>query len=542
MPPVRRWRSGGRRARARTDRSIPRASTAGRRAASTSAHLLPRRYPSGAPRQETIRGRNLRRCARRPQLRLPCPHGSLPQARRVRMARAPPRRSRISLASRVGIRGAAAGLLARGSALAANRGFCLDCKRPLARAFRRGSRRDHDIGPRLAHRSGLAPGRDRRRADACARDPGVVRGSGFGRRGLLRSGVLSVAGATIPSCWYRTATPAPLPEAPRSTPWPQADAILASTASPAIPSRTFALAGARGDGDGDDTLALQRAIDGCHASGGGHVVIPRGVFVTGALRMRSRVDLNLSAGATLLFSEDSGRFPPVRTRYEGLECVNRSPMLYAWEETDLALTGSGTLDASRTAAWNRGSDREGVLEPMVARGLAPDERVVVGRLRTAMVETIGCARVLIQGVTLSGAPFWQLHPTLCTDVTIEGVTTSDSGPNSDGCNPESCERVVIRRCTFASGDDDIALKSGRDEDGRRLAAPCRNVVVLGCQAEGPYGFLACGSEQSGGVENVYAFGNRAYGFGVGAALWLKSNTRRGGYTRNVNLSGFQGRV
>ena len=369
-----------------------------------------------------------------------------------------------------------------------------------------------------------------------------MRGSGFGRRGLLRSGVLSVAGATIPSCWYRTATPAPLPEAPRSTPWPQADAILASTASPAIPSRTFALAGARGDGDGDDTLALQRAIDGCHASGGGHVVIPRGVFLTGALRMRSRVDLNLSAGATLLFSEDSGRFPPVRTRYEGLECVNRSPMLYAWEETDLAVTGSGTLDASRTAAWNRGSDREGVLEPMVARGLAPDERVVVGRLRTAMVETIGCARVLIQDVTLAGAPFWQLHPTLCTDVTIDGVTTSDSGPNSDGCSPESCDRVVIRRCTFASGDDDIALKSGRDEDGRRLAAPCRNVVVLGCQAEGPYGFLACGSEESGGVENVYAFGNRAYGFGVGAALWLKSNTRRGGYTRNVNLSGFQGRI
>jgi polygalacturonase len=333
-----------------------------------------------------------------------------------------------------------------------------------------------------------------------------------------------------------------LPEAPRSTPWPEADAILASTASPAIPSRTFPLAGARGDGAGDDTLALQRAIDGCHASGGGHVVVPSGVFLTGALRMRSRVDLNLSAGATLLFSADSARFPPVRTRYEGLECVNRSPMLYAWDESDVAVTGRGRLDASRTAAWNRGSDREGVLEPMVARGLPPDERLVVGRLRTAMVETIACARVLIQGVTLAGAQFWQLHPTLCTDVTIDGVTTSDSGPNSDGCNPESCERVVIRRCTFASGDDDIALKSGRDEDGRRLAAPCRNVVIVGCQAEGPYGFLASGSEQGGGVENVYAFGNHTFGSGVGSALWLKSNSRCGGFTRNVNLSGFQGRV
>src|SRR5205085_6183218 len=120
-------------------------------------------------------------------------------------------------------------------------------------------------------------------------------------------------------------------------------------------------------------------------------------------------------------------------------------------------------------------------------------------------------------------------------------TTSDSGPNSDGCNPESCERVVIRRCTFASGDDDIALKSGRDEDGRRLAAPCRNVVVLGCQAEGPYGFLACGSEQSGGVENVYAFRNRSYGFGFRAALLRKLYFRRWGCWWLVYLSGLQGR-
>src|SRR5438105_11605168 len=108
-----------------------------------------------------------------------------------------------------------------------------------------------------------------------------------------------------------------------------------------------------------------------------------GIFFTGALRMRSRVDLNLSAGATLLFSDDPERFPPVRTRYEGLECVNRSPMLYAGAETDVTVTGRRTLDASRTAAWNRGSDRDGGLEPMVARALAPDERVVVGRPSTA---------------------------------------------------------------------------------------------------------------------------------------------------------------
>lgn len=272
------------------------------------------------------------------------------------------------------------------------------------------------------------------------------------------------------------------------------------------------------------------------------MVVPPGVFHTGALRLRSRVELNLSEGATLRFSEDPEQFPPVRTRYEGLECVNRSPMIYALEETDVALTGGGALDASPTAAWNRGGDRAGELEPLAARGVPPESRMVVGRLRTATVETVRCTRVLIQGVRISGSQFWQLHPTLCTDLTIDGVTTARSGANSDGCDPESCDRVVIRRCTFGSGDDDIALKSGRDEDGRRLSVPCRNVVILGCQAEGPYAFIACGSEQSGGIENVYAFSNRTFGRGVGHALWVKSNSRRGGYTRNIHLGGLRGWV
>jgi polygalacturonase len=217
-------------------------------------------------------------------------------------------------------------------------------------------------------------------------------------------------------------------------------------------------------------------------------------------------------------------------------------MVYARDATDVAITGEGTLDGSLAAAWNRGDDRAGILESQLARGIPPERRLVAGRLRTSMIQTVGCARVLIQGVTLSGAQFWQLHPILSVDVTIDGVTTKDSGANSDGCDPESCDRVVIRGCSFGSGDDNIALKSGRDEDGRRLAMPCRNVVIVGCQAEGRFGFITCGSEQSGGIENVYAFGNRTYGRGVGNAVWVKSNSRRGGYTRNLNVSGFRGHV
>jgi polygalacturonase len=341
-----------------------------------------------------------------------------------------------------------------------------------------------------------------------------------------------------------TSIPPALPLPPASTPWREANAILARIALPAIPAARFPVGSfpARGNGLADDTKALQDAIDACHAAGGGRVVVPAGVFRTGALRLRSRVELHLAKGATLRFSDDPDRFPPVSTRYEGLECVNRSPMVYARDATDVAITGEGTLDGSLAAAWNRGDDRAGILESQLARGIPPERRLVAGRLRTSMIQTVGCARVLIQGVTLSGAQFWQLHPILSVDVTIDGVTTKDSGANSDGCDPESCDRVVIRGCSFGSGDDNIALKSGRDEDGRRLAVPCRNVVIVGCQAEGRFGFITCGSEQSGGIENVYAFGNRTYGRGVGNAVWVKSNSRRGGYTRNLNVSGFRGHV
>jgi polygalacturonase len=356
------------------------------------------------------------------------------------------------------------------------------------------------------------------------------------RRRLLGSAVLSAAGAALPDC-FRGSRPPPLPrDAVSATPWPEANAILASIRLPAIPSKSFE-ASSFGASGKDETFAIQSAIDAAWRAGGGRVEVAPGEHPVGALRLRSRVDLHLAAGASLIFSEDARRFPPVFTRYEGVECVNRSPLVYAQGESDIAISGEGTLDASRTGEWNRGADR-GFLESLVARGVEPTARRVVDRLRTSFVQPYQCARVLIQGVTLTGSPFWQLHPVLCSDVTVEGVTTSVSGANSDGCDPESCDRVVVRGCTLASGDDNIALKSGRDTDGRRLAVPCRNVVIAGCQAEGRFGFLCCGSELSGGIENVFAYRNRSYGQGIGSILWVKSNTRRGGYVRNVRVADF----
>jgi polygalacturonase len=363
----------------------------------------------------------------------------------------------------------------------------------------------------------------------------------FGRREVLRAGALA---AVLPGCVFRGGSiPPPMPaNAPRTTPWPEANRILATTLPPIFPARDFPVGsfGAKGDGKADDTAAFDRAIAACAASAGGRVVVPAGTWSVGSVRLRSNVELHLERDATLVFSDDPSLYPEVLTRYEGIECVNRAPPVYAFGAVNLALTGDGVLDASKTSAWNRGADREGVLEPLVAGGVRPEERRVTGRLRTSFVQFYRCANVLVQGVTLRGASFWQLHPVLCEGVVIDGVTTRVSGPNTDGCDPESCRRVVIRNCTFASGDDNIALKSGRDEDGRRLAAPCEDVVILHCQAEGRYGFLCLGSEMTGGIRNVYAYDNWTFGRGVGEALWIKSNSRRGGFVEGIYMDGFRG--
>jgi polygalacturonase len=325
-------------------------------------------------------------------------------------------------------------------------------------------------------------------------------------------------------------------------PWPEARQIVAETLVPSFPDDIFdvtdPLYGAVGDGTTDNTDAFRSAIKDCSAQGGGHVIVPAGVYSTGAIRLLDNVDLHLEEDAVLAFNSNADNFPLVLTRYEGIECVNHSPMIYAYGQTNIALTGSGILTAAETQAWNVGSDRAGILEPLVAAGVPPRERIVpdYGSLRSTFVEPYRCENVLIQGITLSQSQFWQLHPTLCRNVTIDAVTTGDTkNPNTDGCDPECCDHVVIRNCTFDANDDCIAIKSGRDDDGRRVDTPSENIVIFGCRLQGPVGGVVCGSELTGGIRNVYAYNLETYGASVRYLLYVKSNTQRGGYAINLNL-------
>lgn len=372
------------------------------------------------------------------------------------------------------------------------------------------------------------------------------------RRQILKAGLVLGAGLAA-SCIGRPAavvsprtTPPASPSAtpfPSSgpLPWHEANQILAETSLPRIPDAVFRVTdrryGAAPDGTTDNTTAFRHAVEDCHGRGGGHVLVPSGVYSTGAIHLLSNVDLYLAPGAVLRFNGNAANYPLVFTRYAGIECMNRSPMIYAYGQHDIALTGSGVLDASGTRPWNQGWDYTNLLEPIVG-ATSPDQRIIpkIGPLRSAFVEPYRCTNVLIQGVTLRQSQFWQLHPTLCTNVTIDSVTTGQTqNPNGDGCDPESCDHVVIKNCTLDASDDCIAIKSGRDDDGRRVNVPSQNIVIYSSSFQGPNAGLACGSEMAGGIRNVYGYDLRTYGRSVAMMLYVKSNLRRGGYVTNLHL-------
>lgn len=328
-----------------------------------------------------------------------------------------------------------------------------------------------------------------------------------------------------------------------SLPWSAANTILSQTTVPTFPGKTFLLTsyGGKGDGSTDNTAAFQKAIAACNASGGGQVKVPAGIYVTGAIHLLSNVNLHLDAGSTIKFSGDVTKYPTVLTRYQGIECMNHSPLIYAYGQTNIAVTGSGTLDAVNVSSWNKTDDSSAwsKLQSQASAGTPVAQRVygaTGNRLRVAFIEPYNSSNILIQGVTLKHSWFWQLHPTLSTNVTVDGVTvTLPSQGNTDGCDPESCDHVVIKNSSFSCKDDTIAIKSGRDADGRRLHTPCQNIVIMNSTFESNRGMVACGSEESGGIQNVYCYNLSSFGNGVWSCLYIKANPVRGGFVENVNM-------
>jgi len=328
--------------------------------------------------------------------------------------------------------------------------------------------------------------------------------------------------------------------------WASAPAILSRIKAPEFPSRQFDVTayGAKPDGVTDSSAAFRSAIDACRTAGGGRVVVPHGRFLTGAIRLRSNVNLHVSDGATIAFERDASKYLPlVLTRFEGTELMNYSPFIYALDERNVAITGKGTLDGQADEAhwwsWRAGqAPARNRLLQMAVDGVAPDKRVFgdgPAKLRVNFIQPYRCTNVLIEDVTILNSPMWEVNPVLCTNVTVRGLNIRSHGPNNDGCDPESCRDVLIEKCTFDTGDDCIALKSGRNEDGRRLHAPIENVIIRECEMRDGHGGVVIGSEISGGARNIFAEKCRMDSPRLDRVLRFKNNAARGGLIERVAM-------
>ena len=302
--------------------------------------------------------------------------------------------------------------------------------------------------------------------------------------------------------------------------------------------------------------AINKVISLVSKKGGGKVIIPKGTWNTGAIELKSHVNLVLEEGATLHFAFEPKLYPLVRTSWEGLACWNYSPCIYAYKATDIAITGKGTIDGGGNNdtfwQWN-GSPRFGYKEgvtkesqklgsrskllKMAEDGVPFDERKFgMGYgLRPQLVNMVHCERILIEDVKMINSPFWVIHPLLSKNITVDGVYVWNEGPNGDGCDPEACENVLIQNCVFHTGDDCIAIKSGRNNDGRLWNQPSKNIIIRNCKMEDGHGGVVIGSEISGGCENVYAENCVMDSPHLERILRIKTNNCRGGQVQNINM-------
>lgn len=338
--------------------------------------------------------------------------------------------------------------------------------------------------------------------------------------------------------------------------WDQVPAILEKIVPPKFNNKDFDITkfGAIGDGKFDCTQAFARAVEACHQAGGGRVIVPSGEFLSGAIQLKSNVNLHVTGEGVILFSKDMRKFlPVVYTRFEGMECMNYSPFIYAYEQENLAITGSGVIDGQadnetwwnwvvkKEYGWKEGlpnqeADRDLLLK-MADDNIPVNERVFGDGhyLRPNFIQFYKCKNILIESVTLKQSPMWEIHPVLCENMTVRKVTIVSHGPNNDGCNPESCRNVLIKDCYFDTGDDCIAIKSGRNGDGRRIKVPSENIIIQGCRMKDGHGGVVIGSEMSGDVRNIFAENCIMDSPNLDRALRIKTNSLRGGVVENIYM-------
>lgn len=317
---------------------------------------------------------------------------------------------------------------------------------------------------------------------------------------------------------------------------------------PIFPPKVFNITqfGAIEGEDANNSEAINKAIMACNNAGGGIVLVPKGLWFTGKVHFESNVNLHLEEGAVLYFSDNPNDYlPAVQSSWEGMECYNYSPLIYAFKCKNIALTGKGTIKAkmdtweiwfARPPAHIEASKQ---LYNMASKGIPVAERqMAIGEnnFRPQLIQFNRCENILIEDVKIRNSPFWVIHLLKCNGAIVRGVDVYAHGDNNDGIDPEMTQNLLVENCIFDQGDDAIAIKSGRNQDGWRLNTPSKNIVIRNCEIREGHQLLAIGSELSGGIENIFVH-DCTFPYkektGLNYLIFIKTNKRRGGYVKNI---------
>ena len=297
--------------------------------------------------------------------------------------------------------------------------------------------------------------------------------------------------------------------------------------------------GAAGDGRKLDTASLNAAIEACAKAGGGRVYVPPGRYLTGTVQLRSHVTLELEAGATILGSENPDDYPSMENPWGELDRRHNwmCPLLYAVDAENITLTGRGTIDGQGAIWWKRVRLNNPVKFPPGPQNDADHaDAAKLQRGRPNLIRLLRCKDVVLEKVNLRNSAEWNIHPLLCDQVRVDGVTIQNPATmahNTDGINPEACRNVQILNCRIDTGDDGITLKSGTDEAGRKMGRPCENITIANCVVYHAHGGVTIGSEMSGGVRNV-TVANCVFQ-GTDNGIRMKSQRGRGGVVEGISV-------
>lgn len=296
--------------------------------------------------------------------------------------------------------------------------------------------------------------------------------------------------------------------------------------------------GAKSGGEFLNTTAIAKAIDACAKKGGGRVIVPPGKWLTGPIVLKSFVNLHISKGAELSFSDNRELYKnEVLVRYQGVEMYNYTPFIYAYKCKNIAITGEGVLQGNGKNWWPYDGKRHSHWKAMSKRVLMENQPVTErrevehGTFNPSFIQPVHCKNVLIDGVSVINGPFWNVHPVFCENIIIRNIEVYSRGPHGDGINPSSCKNVLIERCYIDTRNDCITIKSGLNEDGWRVNKPCKNILIRYNFVQTGYGGIVLGSEISGGVNNLFAHDCVFYKTSKG--IRIKSRTGRGGEVKNL---------